>query len=74
MMQVLLVPLWMDETMKNRYQKFMENKVLDAFWNAKKVLIIYGKKHRVGNASFEEVIFEEKLFVDHLQPLTKNRN
>jgi hypothetical protein len=45
MMQALHVPLWMDETMKSRYQKFMDNMVHDALWNAKNVFVKYGKKY-----------------------------
>jgi hypothetical protein len=55
-MQALHVPLWMDEMMKSGYQKFMDNMVHDALWNAKNLLIRYGKEHRAGNLTFEEVI------------------
>jgi hypothetical protein len=46
----------MDEMMKSGYQKFMDNMVHDALWNAKNLLIRYGKEHRAGNLTFEEVI------------------
>jgi hypothetical protein len=31
--------------MKSRYQKFMDNMVHDALWNAKNVFVKYGKKY-----------------------------
>lgn len=43
MMQALHVPLWMDEPMKRGYQKLMDNRVDNALWNTKNVLIKYKK-------------------------------
>jgi hypothetical protein len=74
MKQALNVPLWMDESMKSRYQKFMHHLVHDAFWNAKKILTKYGRKHQEGDVAFEEVILKADLLASCLQPFTKSRN
>jgi hypothetical protein len=48
--------------------------VHDSIWNAKNVLIKYGKKHRAMDMAFEEVILKAKVFVDCLRLFTKSRN
>jgi hypothetical protein len=34
----------------------LDNRVHDAFWNAKTILMKYGKNHQAEDASFEQVI------------------
>jgi hypothetical protein len=73
-MQALHVPLWIDETMKGGYQRFINNRVYNALWNAEIVLIKYGKEHPAGDASFEEVILKENLFSSCLQSFANIHN
>jgi len=48
---------------KMGFQKFLENKVYNALWNAKVVLEKYGKEHHANEEAFQETILKVDLFV-----------
>jgi hypothetical protein len=66
MMDALHNPVWMDEMLKSGYQNFLDMMAHDSIWNAKKILIKYGKTHRAGNATFKEAILKVELFAKRL--------
>jgi len=63
MLDALYVLQWHEETEKRGFQKFLDNRVHDALWNAKVVLEKYWKEHHANDEAFQETILKADLFV-----------
>jgi hypothetical protein len=74
MMEALYNPVWMDETLKSGYENFFEKMTHDSIWNAKNILIKYGKTHQARDTAFKEAILRIELFAESLGPFTKSHN
>jgi len=74
MLDALHIPKWHEETEKRGFQKFLENKVHDALWNAKVVVEKYGKEHRADDEDFQETMLKVDLFVRRCAPFAHRQN
>jgi hypothetical protein len=74
MMDALHTPEWMAETDKVGYMKFLENRAHDALWNSRNLLAKYGRQHREGDPTFNDVVLKADLFVTQMRPFAKKRN
>jgi len=63
MLDALHVPKWNHEMEKKGFQKFLDNRVHNALWNAKVLLEKYVKQHCTNEEAFEQVILKVDLFV-----------
>lgn len=73
-MDALSSPLWIAETEKRGYIRFLDNRVHDALWNINHLMVKFAKQYREGDEAFHDIVLKADLFVAQMRPFSKNRN
>ena len=73
-MDLLMHPQWDAERQKPGYLHFVKQRAHDALWNARDVVLKYGREHRVGDEAFKDVISKADCFQRLMAPLSSRKH